>query len=140
MCKPLLFLSVVIGLAASIATQAGMRLDYRVNTQLLVSHQDLEDKSIVNAGNGLKLHEDLYELDIRPDFTLSNERLSLSIKPRAEITRDKKKQTPTAVSLKKLSGGWSDKEASNFLRSIASPIASITGAIASNQETSANRF
>ncbi len=33
---------------------------------------------------------------------------------------NKKKQTPTAASLRKLSGGWSDKEASNFLRSIAS--------------------
>ena len=33
---------------------------------------------------------------------------------------NKKKQTPPSASLRKLSGNWSDKEASNFLRSIAS--------------------
>jgi hypothetical protein len=93
MYKPLLFLSVAICLTASISTQADdLNFDYRINTQLFVSDQDLEDKSLINAGNRFEIHERLYELDFRPDFSLSNDKLSLSIKPRAELTRDKTKQ------------------------------------------------
>jgi len=93
MYKPLLFLSVAICLTASISTQADdWNFDYRINTQLFVSDQDLEDKSLINAGNPLKIPERLYELDLRPDFSLSNDQFLLSIKPRAEITRTKTEQ------------------------------------------------
>ena len=68
MHKSLLFLSAVIGLAFSISAQADMRLDYRVNTQLLVGTQDIEDRSIINAGNRFELHERLYELDLTAGF------------------------------------------------------------------------
>ncbi|NOR20483.1 MAG: hypothetical protein GQ538_10405, partial [Xanthomonadales bacterium] len=94
MHKSLLFLLVAICLATSISTQADdLQFDYRINTQLFISDQDLENKSLINAGNRFEIPgERLYELDFRPDFSLSNDQLLLSIKPRAELTRTKIKK------------------------------------------------
>jgi len=60
MYRPLLFLSIVICLATSISTQADdLHFDYRINTQFFISDQDLEDKSLINAGNRFELHDRL---------------------------------------------------------------------------------
>ena len=51
MYKPLLFLSVATCLTTSISTQADdLRFDYRINTQLFISDQDLEDKYFDDEG------------------------------------------------------------------------------------------
>ena len=55
----------------------------------MIGIYDLEDKSQLNFGNRFDLADNSYEVNFRPDFRLSNDRLFFSIKPRAEFARVK---------------------------------------------------
>ena len=83
-------LSFVIALGLSLTAQADeWEFDYRINTQFMIGIYDLEDKSRLNFGNRFDLADNSYEVNFRPDFSLSNDRLFFSIKPRAEFARVK---------------------------------------------------
>jgi len=82
----LLLVNCGCGMLASSAVKAGDQPEFSslISVQGFGAVQNLVDDSILNPGNILKIPETVGEIDVRPDFHVSWQRLDVTFKPRLE--------------------------------------------------------